>query len=215
MRRRFHERLKDALPSDRRAARFLHIGLASLVLAATGCELFKTRDPEPPEQVSSTFIPPTIDSLVFTNMIEAFNDLNSDNYLECLADSTTSPEPFAFEPTPSARQQYASVFSAWTLQSERQYFDRMKSSLQAGTTMSLTFTSLQRQTIASDSATYEATYTLTVPHTFATIPKQAQGRAQFFLGIDRTGYWVIRRWVDLSINQGDVTWSDLKGAFGQ
>ncbi len=148
-------------------------------------------------------------------MTNAFRDLNSDNYLRCLADSSTAAQSFQFDPTASAKQQYAAIFSGWVRSSERQYLDRMKSSLQNGSTITLTFLTLQRQSIQPDSAQYEATYLLTVPHTLSSVPKTAQGRAQFFLIVDRSRYWVIRRWVDLSINQNDFTWSDMKGTFGQ
>ena len=190
------------------------IVLAGFLVIFSSCGLFETRIPDPPTQTSSSFTPPVVDSLVFVNLVNALKDMNSLNYLRCLADTSTSSYAFQFDPTAQARQQYG-VFLNWTKQSEEQCFVNVKSKLQSNTTVTLEFLTLVRQSLPSDSTQYEATYRLTVPHTQPNVPTVAQGRILFFLVVDRSRYWVIRRWVDISLNQGDFTWSDVKGVFGQ
>ena len=194
--------------------RLLLAGL-SLVVVLIGCNIFETRDPEAPSQSSSSFVPATEPSLVFSNMSNAFRDLNSLNYLKSFADSSTSGRGFSFEPTPQAKVKYTGVFLLWNRQSEQQYFDNLRSKIPTGSTAALVFQTLSVQSLQSDSAQYEATYTLTAPHSVAAVAKVASGKAQFFLLADRSRNWVIWRWVDLPTGVNVATWSDLKGEFAQ
>jgi len=188
-----------------------------LIITATqlGCNIFETRDPEAPSQSSSNYIPPTEPSLVFSNMINAFRDMNSVNYLKSFADSSTSGRSFGFDPTPQAKLKYGGVFLNWTKQSEQQYFENVRSKIPGGSSASLAFDALTVQSLQSDSAQYEATYRLTVQHSVANIPREAQGRAQFFLLADRSRNWVVWRWIDIPTSTSTFTWSDFKGEFGQ
>jgi hypothetical protein len=186
-----------------------------LALTLQSCNIFETRSPEPPTQSSSSYTPATEPSLVFTNMSNAFRDLNSLNYLKSFADSSTAGRSFSFEPTPQAKVKYGGAFLFWNRQSEQQYFENLRSKIQSGSTASLVFQTLTVQSIQSDSAQYEATYTVTVPHTVASVPKQATGKAQFLLLADRSRNWVIWRWIDVPTTSNAFTWSDLKGEFGQ
>ena len=186
-----------------------------LCLGVISCNLFKTRTPDEPSQQSSNYTPPTEPSLVFQNMVNAFHDMNTVNYLRSFADTVSSDFVFAFEPTPQARLRYSSSFIEWTKLSEQQYFTALLSKLQTGASPTLEFLTLTPQGTTSDSIQYEATYRLTVPLTQSNIPIQVQGSAQFFLVSDRSRNWVIRRWDDFAQNQNDFTWSDLKGSFAQ
>jgi hypothetical protein len=188
-----------------------------VLVAATqsACNIFETRDPEPPSQSGSTFVPATDPSLVFSNLTSAFHDLNSVNYVKSLADSTSAGRNFSFEPTQAAKVKYGGVFLTWNRQSEQQYFENLRSKIPTGSGATLSFESLTVQSLQSDSAQYEATYRLTVPHTVATLPTEATGKAQFFLIADRSRNWVIWRWIDLTTSTSTFSWSDLKGAFGQ
>lgn len=192
-----------------------HLAGLLLIVVLLGCNIFETRDPEPPSQSSSSYVPATEPSLVFSNMSNAFRDLNSLNYVKSFADSSTSGRGFSFEPTPQAKVKYTGVFLLWNRQSEQQYFDNMRSRIQSGSTATLVFQSLSVQSLQSDSAQYEATYTLTVPHSVAAVSKAATGKAQFFLLADRSRNWVIWRWVDLPTGTSNAAWSDLKGEFAQ
>jgi hypothetical protein len=186
-----------------------------VVLAQVGCNIFETRDPEPPTQSSSTYVPATEPSLVFSNMTNAFRDLSSVNYTKSFADSSSAGRSFSFEPTQQAKIKYGGVFLTWNRQSEQQYFENMRSKIPGGSAATLSFESLTVQSLQSDSAQFEATYRLTAPHTVATAPTEATGKAQFLLIADRSRNWVIWRWIDLTTGTGTSSWSDLKGAFGQ
>ena len=191
------------------------IACALLISVQQACNIFDTRDPELPTQSSSNYVPATEPSLVFSNMANAFRDLNSVNYLKSFADSASAGRGFSFEPTQQAKVKYGGVFLTWGRQTEQQYFENMRSKIPTGSSATLSFESLSVQSLQSDSAQYEATYKLTVPHTVATLPKEASGKAQFLLVADRSRSWVIWRWVDLTTTAGTFSWSDLKGAFGQ
>lgn len=186
-----------------------------LAVGLIGCNIFETRTPEPPSESSSTFVPATDPSLVFSNMINSFRDLNSVNYLKSFADSSSAGRNFSFEPTQQAKITYGGVFLTWNRQSEQQYFENMRSKIPSGSAATLTFETLTAQSLQSDSAQYEVTYRLVVPHTVATLPTEATGKAQFLLIADRSRNWVIWRWIDLTTNSNTFSWSDLKGAFGQ
>ena len=149
--------------------------LAGCLLAAAqlACNIFETRTPEPPSQSSSTYTPATEPSLVFQNMSSAFRDLNSLNYIKSFADSSTAGRSFSFEPTPQSKVKYAGVFLSWNRQSEQQYFENLRSRMATGSVPTLEFQTLSVQSLQSDSAEYEATYTLSAQHTIASVPKQA------------------------------------------
>jgi len=187
--------------------------LCLLLISLGACNIFETRTPEDPEQVSSNYIPPTQPDHVFTNMTNAFRDLNSVNYAKSFADSSTSGRTFRYEATPQARSRYAGVFSNWTRQSEQQYFENIRSRLAFGSIPAVSI-NMTAQTLSSDTAFVEATYLLSIPQQNAS-PKEARGRAHFFLVIDRTGSWSIWRWIDIATAPSDITWSDIKGEFGQ
>ena len=182
-------------------------------ITLVSCNLFKTRTPEEPSQQSSNYIPPTTPSIVFQNMMNAFRDKNSENYYNSFADSSTSDYSFTFEPTYQAQLKYSGVFTSWTKESEKEYFDNIRWKLQSGAVPTLEFDTLIQQGIATDSVQYEAIYKLTVLHTQSNIPTQAKGKAQFFLVSNRSRYWFIHHWIDIAMDQNDFTWSELKGAF--
>lgn len=186
-----------------------------LATAQLACNIFETRTPEPPSQSSSTYTPATEPSLVFQNMSNAFRDLNSLNYIKSFADSSTAGRSFGFEPTPQAKIKYAGVFLTWTRQSEQQYFENLRSRMTTGSVPTLVFQTLSVQSLQSDSAQYEATYTLTAQHSIASVPKEATGKAQFFLLADRSRNWVIWRWIDVPTGTSSFSWSDMKGEFAQ
>ena len=184
-----------------------------LLLTSSSCGIFQTRGPENPVQASANFTPPTEPSIVFSNMENAFRDLNALNYQKSFSDTTAGGRAFVFEPTSQALSKYG-VFLAWTKQSELQYFSNFETQLSQGGVPSLVL-SFTSQNVGSDSALFEASYQLTIPHTKAGVSQGAQGHAQFYLRKDNFQNWAVWRWVDLANQAGDFTWSDFKGEFGQ
>ncbi|MEX0602475.1 MAG: hypothetical protein WD295_03980 [Bacteroidota bacterium] len=189
--------------------------LLALAPALASCNIFDTREPDPPQQSSSRYEPPTSPSIVFVNLTNAFLDLNSVNYVASFSDSARSGRTFVFEPTSQARSRYG-VFSDWSRQSELQYFEILRSQLAKGTAPNLTLTfDANSQVLGPDTAYFEGTYQLAIPHTRTDIARLVRGRAQFFLFADASRNWYIRRWIDFALAEGDSTWSDIKGGFGQ
>jgi len=179
------------------------------------CGIFEPRDPEPPSQLSSSFVPPTDPALVFQNLTGAFRERNALNYSRCLSDSSMGAPLFQFEPDPQAFQQYAAVFAAWSRQAEQQSFEAMNAAVPSGSAMTLELQSLTPQGLNADSAKYEIQYRLTIPHSRSSISTVALGRSLLVLTPDRSRNWAISRWVDLALAPDDFTWSKMKGAFGQ
>jgi hypothetical protein len=187
--------------------------VAWLSILVAACGIFEPRDPEPPAQTGSNYIPPTEPSIVFTNMANAFREMNAVNYLRSFSEISTAEREFVFEPTIEARQNYGGVFAVWTRESEQKYFDNLKSNVQSGSSPSLVFGTPVALSIQSDSAQYEISYTLAIPQQSGTL--SAEGTAVYHMLADKSRNWVIWRWVDISKTQGAVTWSDVKGQFGQ
>jgi hypothetical protein len=152
---------------------------------------------------------------VFDNLVNSFRDLSDVNYLRCLADSTNGQPNFQFTPTSQAGGVYA-VFTVWNRQYEQQYFLNLRAALQAESLPSLTFSSEVTQNAFPDSQQFEKTYQLNIPHTRSDIAKVVRGKLQAVVVREsRSGFWYIRRWTDIALNQSDATWSDVKGVFGQ
>lgn len=182
-----------------------------MAITFSACELFETRDPEKPTQGGSTFLQPTTPDIVLTNLKNAISELSSENYLRCLVDTLTASRTFVFIPTASSTAQYPTVFQHWSLQSERSYFEKLKSVMQPGAVASLQLSGAF-QFIASDSALYNANYQLTTRHAISGIPESMAGNVQFVLITDRNRAWSIVQWIDTGIG-ANAAWSDLKGRF--
>ncbi|MEJ2722168.1 MAG: hypothetical protein P8181_13665, partial [bacterium] len=65
------------------------LGLILILLAAFGCSIFDTRDPEPPGEGTTPWEPPTVPAIVFTNMKKGLEDLTGVNYEKSLAETFT------------------------------------------------------------------------------------------------------------------------------
>jgi hypothetical protein len=184
-----------------------------LSLVLSSCGILDTRTPQPPAQTSSTFTPPTSPSMVIDNLINAIGERNTDNYIRCLADSNFSDRKFQFVPTQEALSKYALQFSTWSVSSEREYFENLKSQMPTTATALLFFSSQGFESVQSDSALFTGAYDLTFQHNKSGVPQEAKGTLQFYMATDRNKLWMIYRWVDLKTGN-DFTWSELKGVFG-
>ena len=175
------------------------------------CDLFHTRDPQSPSQSRSGFLPPTSPDIVLENLKNSVSERNTDNYIKCFSDTAFSTRRFAFLPTQEAQTKYIGVFRDWDLNSERDYFENLRSRTPTDASSSLFLTG-GFQSILSDSALYYADYLLNFQHNAAGIPQQAKGHLQFFLAPDRNQYWSVYRWIDAKVGN-DLSWSELKGFF--
>ena len=190
-------------------ARVALISVAAGLLAS--CSLFETRDPEPPFTGSSTFVPPTSPELVLENLKSAVSERNETNYIRCMPDTLSTGRSFLFLPTASAAARYASVFSSWSLASEKAYFSALVALTPAASTSVLSLNG-NFQLLGSDSAVYQGDYQLVCPHGVGGIAETVRGSLQFVLASDRTSFWSIVRWIDSPIGN-EASWSELKGRF--
>lgn len=182
-----------------------------LLITTAGCELFETRDPEPPSSGSSTFIPPTSVDLVLENLTNAIAEKNTENYLRCLVDTLSSDQRFEFIPTASAAGRYATTFVDWSLQSERAWFAAMKAFAEDDAPSNLVLNGAF-SVITADSAVYEGGYDLTFRHGVSGVAETVRGTLQFILHTDRNSIWSISRWTDIPLND-ETSWSEWKGRF--
>lgn len=210
MRLLYPEHWKAALPCKGVLMRWKVIVLICLVLCccAISCDLFKTRTPEEPVLVSSNDVPATDASLVFQNMIYAFQESNAVNYSKTISGSS-----FTFTASGNAIQRYVQL-SDWNKSKEQQYFTNVINRLVKNSKVSLEFTTIASQNYPPDSCELVKNYLLNVPSTVSSPANVYKGQAKFTLIRDPlNGYWYIRRWVDYELSPSDLTWSDLKGSF--
>jgi hypothetical protein len=193
----------------RRLPSYLFIIIASI---AAGCGIFDTRTPEPPTNTHSEFIPPTTPEIVLQNFQYAIRDKDVNNYMRCFVDTLNSTRSYRFIPTASASSRFPTVFSAWSLQSEKSWFNALMTFVPESSSPSLTLLNGVFTGVSSDSATYYASYQLTIPHGLAGVPELVQGNLQLVIGVNRSTYWEIATWLDLP-RETEASWSDLKGRF--
>jgi len=184
------------------------------LLALSGCNIFQTRTPQPPQQSQSNFIPATSPDIVIENLKNAIAEKDVENYLNCLSDTSFGGKVFSFEPPPDVKRQY-SIFTNWDRNSERAYFNNLVVQSSATSSPALTLSSDNLVGPIGDSATYTADYNLIWPNKVPAAPQGVQGSLQFYLGADNNQNWSIHRWVDLRIADSLKTWSDMKAQFGQ
>ncbi|MDH7516067.1 MAG: hypothetical protein QHI48_09360 [Bacteroidota bacterium] len=185
--------------------------LLVFLILGPGCDIFDTRNAEPPKSTASTFIPPTTPEFVLDNLRSAVAEKNEANYIRCLADTLNMDRRFEFVPTASAAARYSSVYASWSISSEKTYFSTLVA-LTPPTATSLLDLSGGFTLRTSDSAVYQGTYILTFPHGIGSAPETVQGNVQFTIASDRSSFWSIVRWID-SPSGTEPTWSDLKGRF--
>ena len=182
--------------------------LVPCLLAAEGCDLFQTREGQPPVQNKSTFTTPFTADIVLNNLTSAIAEYNVDNYMRCFTD--TAVRPFEFIPSQETQANYAGIFNRWDLEAERQYFVRLGT---PSGTPSLSL-SVQSRVVNSDAVTYLMSYTLVFAHRRTDVPRLVRGNMQIFLGADSLRRWSIYRWQDFKTMR-DSTWSYWKAVFSE
>ena len=189
---------------------FLVFVVLGISVCGLRCDLFSTRDPQPPSKNNSSFIQPVTSDLVLENLTSAVAQSNADNYFRCFNDSASSSRSYVFLPTVAISAQYPGVFAFWTPESERFYF-RNLGQPQNGTPY-LTFSNQRTLSVSSDSVVYSMDYTFYYPHHRSGIPQLVQGNMQLYIGANSQRIWSIYRWQD-NKTVTDSTWSYWKAVF--
>lgn len=177
------------------------------LLLFKGCGIFDTRDPEDPQTVRSTFIPPTTADIVLDNLTFSIQEKNSDNYNKCV-----SPSNYRYIPDAKSQLNFLDIFAAWNPQSEKKYLDNLITDTPTGSSV-VFFDNSQLLQITSDSAIFQSDYVLVFQHRRTNIPKSAKGKLTITIATDSDDLFYIRKWEDFRQNDTDFTWSEFKGNF--
>jgi hypothetical protein len=184
------------------------LAFAAFLLIIQGCGIFDTREPEPPETVRSTFIPPTSADIVVDNLGFSIQEKNSENYIKCLSSMS-----YQYVPDSKSQLLYEQIFLNWNQPAEKFYLDNLISQTDQ-TSSSVLFLDNERFTqISSDSATLQADYIFVFQHNNTSIPKSGNGNILLTIATDENSLFYIRKWEDFRQNDTDFTWSEFKAKF--
>lgn len=183
-----------------------------LLFLISGCDIFSTRMPENPVQSRTTWIPATTIDILIENLKSSLSEKSTENYMKCFIDPAFVNKNFSFIPATESYSMYSTLFSNWTLQNERVYFENLKSKMKENGFITLSISNEVRGTIQGDSINYSADYLLIVDHSVESFSREFQGHLQFTLLRNVKGEWSILSWKD-SKSSESLTWSDLKGRF--
>ncbi|RKY82424.1 hypothetical protein DRQ07_01380 [candidate division KSB1 bacterium] len=174
---------------------------------------FSLREPEEPKSSRSDWVIPVSPEIVMSNLQKAVKEKSVEYFVRCLTDSVYSSKTYRFLPDPETAVQFSGIFSGWTRQNEESAIRQIFSIIPDDSVCTLSL-SLEKQTVASDSAVLLVDYNLRVPHTSEVLEhKSFKGRAEFWLVPDVKGEWSIYYWIDYRTS--DVPpWSLLKAKLG-
>ena len=188
------------------------IAFLSIILLTTllfsAC--FRVRTPEPPDNLGTSWNPPTSPDLLLSNFVMALEGANAQNYSRCF-----SEQSFHFSPTPSWYNGHESIWLNWGINDEKTYLNNIKTDLRNGAVIQLNWEQALFQNLTADSVNYTATYHLDVPHKDSSLTNIFHGRITFKMKLNPAGnVWEITEWRDLEINP-DSAWSRLKWEYIQ
>ncbi len=195
--------------------------VAVFLITLSGCDLFSTRTPEPPN-TTNTFIwtPATTPTYLLQNFTGTLQSLDAPDYIRAFigtTDSTSSgTKSFSFVPAPGLDQTSRSIFTNWTVESERAWLSRLSSLLPAKSQLTVLLSNEVTDETGSTTASISADYTISIPTSSSTVlPSVVQGSFQMQLALvtteQGTKEWRIVSWSDFLPKSGTgPTWTDLK-----
>ena len=185
-----------------------------LIGALSACtNPFALRDPEPPVDTQSTWVPPLSPEQVMENFQNAVMEKNVENYVRCLADGSQDARSFRFVPDPEVAANYPTVFTAWSRETEEAVVQQAFSIVPGDSSSLLSFPEEVQEVMASDSAIFVRGYRLELQHTREGLASVYEGLGEFRMAPGQGGEWSIYHWIDNRI--GDVpSWSRLKASLG-
>jgi len=75
----------------------------------SSCDLFTTRDAQPPEKPRSDYQTAFTPEILISNFINSLRDKDTENYLSCLSDPAFTDKIFAFLPSSEALAQFPAL----------------------------------------------------------------------------------------------------------
>lgn len=180
--------------------RFRLIVYGLLLLLIAGCNLFTTRDPEPPESGSNIINLPRTPQDVLDNLTAAMNNRDDVFYM-----ASFSSDSFRFEPdaVTLARESW---MATWGYEQERQHISGL---INTGTQPGAVALAVLLTTLSVDEPVDSTTIRVHYDITADVSPNRFSGTADFVLRMGSAGYWQIYRWRDFRTDE-QSTWSDLK-----
>ena len=175
-----------------------------------GCDLFGLRDVETPTESRTHFDPPVTPQVVISNMIYAISEKDVNNYLRCFVDTSSSNKKFVYTADVASQIQYP-IFLNWNIGNEKTYFNNLLAL--TGSNFSFLYLSDETMNTYSDSAVYDADYSLKFEHQKTSVATELNGKLRFIMILDSKNLWSISRWIDFKSADSDTTWSVLKANF--
>ncbi len=182
-----------------------------LLILFNGCDLFTTRNAEPPEKPRSDFQSAVTPEILISNLINSLKDKDVENYLACLSDPSFTSKVFTFLPSSEALSQFPALGDNWGRSNESQYLRNLRVKVPDALPITLIITNSSSSS-HGDSLTFTASYSLNVPHNDLSIPSNYQGELIFELVRDSRSVWSIYFWRDIK-RADSPSWSELKGRF--
>ncbi|HAB53789.1 MAG: hypothetical protein A2315_04395 [Ignavibacteria bacterium RIFOXYB2_FULL_35_12] len=177
----------------------------------SSCDLFTTRDAQPPEKPRSDYQTAFTPEILISNFINSLRDKDTENYLSCLSDPAFTDKIFAFLPSSEALAQFPALGNNWNKSNESQYMNNLKVKIPDELPITLILSN-SSSSVHGDSITFVASYSLNVPLNETTIPTNYQGELIFELVRDSRFVWSIYFWQDIK-RIDSPSWSELKGRF--
>lgn len=187
--------------------RFIFVILFLFFLS--GCDIFSTREVEPPNQSRANYQTPVTPELLIQNLINSLTDKNLENYLLSFSDPNFTNRVFTFSASSSALSQFPALANNWGVRNEEQYFNNLISKVQKDQPITLNLTNISSSP-QGDSLFYTASYFINIPNISAEIQSNYQGELSFSLIRDSRAIWTIYFWQDTK-NSNLLSWSELKG----
>lgn len=187
-------------------AALLFVGL----LIGTSCSVFDTREAEDPDAGATAFIQPDRSDVVIDNITNAIRDINPQIYL-----SSLSLEEFEFTPSSRAQINDPSVWSSWGRDQEQTWFNNVVGATENLSGHQLQLSNPLEESLSPTAVQFTANYTLTIIHNRASsgVPTVATGRLVWIIRQAETGLWFLAEWTDISGDNNEFTWSDMKATF--
>ncbi len=181
-----------------------------LLFSAVSCDIFETRDAEPPDGPRSNYQSAISPEILIQNLINSFADKDVVNYQNTFV-TDLSNRVFSFVPSSTALSRFQNLWQTWNIDDEVQYFNNMKTSVPDELPVSISKLSLSPESfsIFGDSLKYNSEYFISVPqrNSEALI---FQGNLEFSM-INVSTVWQVNFWKDNAV-EDNPSWSDLKGS---
>jgi len=183
--------------------------ILSFLFFFSGCDLFTTREAEPPNQSRSNYQTPVTPELLVQNFVNSLNDKNLENYLLSFSDPNFTSKIFTFSASSSAISQFPALANNWGVRNEEQYFNNLITKVQKDQPITLNLSNVSSSS-QGDSLFYTASYFINIPSISADIQSNYQGELRFNMIRDSRAIWTIYFWQDTK-NSNLPSWSELKG----